>query len=1121
MTIAKNSSSLSKNHKSFNKNRFSPLDFTLARPSSSGIKIVSNPVDIEPLELDDLIMDEETEEWIVQNKGKNKKPLEIIEEEPTAHKFDRIFFFPSGVFLVRFGKKADQEAVLQQGHFLFDNKPLIVRPWSEQEPLTKAEVKVVPVWIKLLNLPLKFWGNCIPRIAGLMRDFVKCDGATSDRTRLGFTCVMIDVPFGSPVPGEVRFLDEEGQLVVIKVEAEWNPILCHVCKGIGHEGKTCVKVKSKQKLKQKVVQRWQPKPQVPPRTQPTVQGTPRHPSAAPIPNPNPSPACTPVEQQYNLQVSENSNGTSRMATPTRPVIRLSRQELLDKGFSSVKFGNQSFLEALNNATPRFGIEIQERKVLWSKLCSFASLIQGPWIICGDFNTVLKHAERLGDQSTEEEMTDFQDCIDMCGVLDIAAMGSYFTWNNKQEPSTRVYSRLDRVLVNHDWLKYSIEVTTDYPRSLLRSKVDQFLPCIHATWSSDIQGTLMFKVVRRPKLLKRPLKELNQSLIADIENNAIRAWQNLESIQQQLSTDPCNHDLINMEIHAAKEYRELQEASDSFLLQNSKASWLCEGDCNSKMFHNYIKGRQVRNKVLRIADEQGNWVTATGQIQQAFLNFYQKLLGRTVDVRPINFQVVQRGRVCSLDQWTLLLSPITSQEIKEAVFSIPSHKAPDPDGYFSAFFKDAWSIVGPDLCSAVHDFFRTGKLLKQVNHTMVTLIPKVAILGNVTQFRPISCCNVVYKVISKLLCTRLAMILPTIISPNQGGFIKGRNIVENILALNFPPHFIKLVMECVSTASYSIALKAIWPASKDCNILVEKIVEKIRAIGARKLTYAGRLVIVKSVLVSLYTYWSNIFLIPKCVLKKIDNICRNYILDGTSDYMRSPVVAWQQVCLPKTEGGLGIRYSQDWNIATMGKLKAICKVRDIFQAGYSSGKWLANGSGYIVCSGYEWLRHKEQKVGWAKLIWHKWMLPKHSFYCWLLFKNALNVKDKLFRHGITTDDICCVCHVAQETVVHLLQHCHYGQLILKGVCQRLHISEPAGNAIIWIGRRKWSNLKRKTCLLAIMAFYYYIWQQRNSARLNALLCSPEVIIEQIMKLVKNRMQQHCIGQSDKLLFNSIT
>ncbi|XP_074306132.1 uncharacterized protein LOC141641364 [Silene latifolia] len=262
-------------------------------------------------------------------------------------------------------------------------------------------------------------------------------------------------------------------------------------------------------------------------------------------------------------------------------------------------------------------------------------------------------------------------------------------------------------------------------------------------------------------------------------------------------------------------------------------------------------------------------------------------------------------------------------------------------------------------------------------------------------------------------------------------------------------------------------------------------------------------------------------------------------DGTSEYMRSPLVAWQQVCLPKTEGGLGIRYSQTWNIATVGKLvwwvyskpdnlwvkwihqiymkgidwdsyspknhmsgnwKAICKVRDIFQPGYSSGTWLANGGGYTVSSGYEWLRHREQKVGWAKLLWNKWSLAKHSFHCWLIFKNALNVKDKLFRHGISPDDICCICHTAQESVVHLMQHCQYGQLVLTGVCMRFQIPVPVGNALIWIGRRRWSDNQKKTCLCAVMAVYYHIWQQRNNARLNATLCNPTVVIEQIMRLV---------------------
>lgn len=114
-----------------------------------------------------------------------------------------------------------------------------------------------------------------------------------------------------------------------------------------------------------------------------------------------------------------------------------------------------------------------------------------------------------------------------------------------------------------------------------------------------------------------------------------------------------------------------------------------------------------------------------------------------------------------------------------MFSINENKSPGPDGYGSGFYKAAWNIVGGDICHAVQDFFRTGKLLKQVNATMITIIPKVPNAENASQYRPISCCNVIYKCISKLLCSRLAKILPTIVSDNQAAFVQDRSLVHNI------------------------------------------------------------------------------------------------------------------------------------------------------------------------------------------------------------------------------------------------------------------------------------------------------------------------------------------------------
>lgn len=68
----------------------------------------------------------------------------------------------------------------------------------------------------------------------------------------------------------------------------------------------------------------------------------------------------------------------------------------------------------------------------------------------------------------------------------------------------------------------------------------------------------------------------------------------------------------------------------------------------------------------------------------------------------------------------------------------------PDGYTSAFFKASWNIIGEDITNAILEFFKSGQLLKEINHTVMALLPKVSTPYKVTDFRPISCCNVLYN-----------------------------------------------------------------------------------------------------------------------------------------------------------------------------------------------------------------------------------------------------------------------------------------------------------------------------------------------------------------------------------------
>ncbi|GJX52037.1 hypothetical protein Tco_0280406 [Tanacetum coccineum] len=94
--------------------------------------------------------------------------------------------------------------------------------------------------------------------------------------------------------------------------------------------------------------------------------------------------------------------------------------------------------------------------------------------------------------------------------------------------------------------------------------------------------------------------------------------------------------------------------------------------------------------------------------------------------------------------------VTNEEIKSAMFDIGDNKASGPDRFTSCFFKKSWNIMGKDVCEAVREFFKSGKLLGEMNATLMTLVSKIQNSRIVSDYIPIACCNVLYKCINDLL-----------------------------------------------------------------------------------------------------------------------------------------------------------------------------------------------------------------------------------------------------------------------------------------------------------------------------------------------------------------------------------
>ncbi|KAL5781698.1 hypothetical protein ACOSP7_006727 [Xanthoceras sorbifolium] len=219
----------------------------------------------------------------------------------------------------------------------------------------------------------------------------------------------------------------------------------------------------------------------------------------------------------------------------------------------------------------------------------------------------------------------------------------------------------------------------------------------------------------------------------------------------------------------------------FWRQRSRAFWLRAGDKNSKFFHAKASQRRRRNHINGLIDERGFWQPDVEDIQQIISDYFGKLFSSS---SPSLFdfdnvlQVV--GRKVSNDMNLKLGATITKKEVRCALMQMTPSKAPGPDGLPELFFQKHWSIVGDSVSRAVLEVLNENAPMGRLGKTVVVLIPKVKTSVRIEEFRPISLCNVLYKLIAKVLANRLKLVLDDVISPSQSAFVSSCLIMDNIV-----------------------------------------------------------------------------------------------------------------------------------------------------------------------------------------------------------------------------------------------------------------------------------------------------------------------------------------------------
>ena len=212
------------------------------------------------------------------------------------------------------------------------------------------------------------------------------------------------------------------------------------------------------------------------------------------------------------------------------------------------------------------------------------------------------------------------------------------------------------------------------------------------------------------------------------------------------------------------------------MQQSKIRWLREGDANTAFFHASKRARRVCNTIRNI-EANDTLVTDQQNIIQLFIDRYRHLYNLQNHIRNIPADLFTPAIMVSENQQLCTLASM--DELRTVITNLNPNRAPGVDGFNGAFYHSSWTIIATVLQAAVNNILRSGKLLAQVNHTLLYLIPKKTIPATFDDYHPITFCNVIYRIISKLLANKLKPLLSKLIDNNQSAFINGRRITNSI------------------------------------------------------------------------------------------------------------------------------------------------------------------------------------------------------------------------------------------------------------------------------------------------------------------------------------------------------
>lgn len=627
-----------------------------------------------------------------------------------------------------------------------------------------------------------------------------------------------------------------------------------------------------------------------------------------------------------------------------------------------------------------------------------------------------------------------------------------------------------------------------------TKHSSFRQVVSLAWAeAGSMSITLASLCLKLKNIKKDLRALNKQNFSNIQKRVLETNCLLQLAQVESLQNPSEH-TFQAERELQEKWSFLRDIEECFFRQKSRINWLTEGDLNTTYFFRICQTRASYNAIRSFILLSGVIITDPMEMSAHAVNHFKSIPGllpqacHTLHSSIGWFQSLTDFRCPSSLTQRMTAIP-QSEDIRKLFFKLNANKAPGPDGLTSGFFKASWDIIGEEVTASITHFFTSSFLPASANSTILALVPKFPGASRITEFRPISLLNTIYKVISRLLVSRLKPTLVDFIVPNQTAFVKDCLLVENttlaaelvngyhknkgakritvkvdiskafdtlswdfllscLRAMGIPEILLNWLRVCICTPSYMVgyngcvngffkgkrglhqgdplspylfciamnclslmlnkeassgsfsyhyqcaktklthlcfaddllifldgsisSLQTVLRILKEfelrsglavsmqkscffssglstqeietiqastgmpsgtlpirylgvplctkkltlqnCEPLIAQVKSRFTSWSLKTLSFAGRLLLIKTVIAGITTFWSSAFILPKACIARINFLCGLFLWKGNLEGHASARVAWSEVTKTKEEGGLGIRDLACWNKA---------------------------------------------------------------------------------------------------------------------------------------------------------------------------------------------------------------